>query len=126
MDYDLAVKTYIDLRDENKQIEKEADAKVAANKEKMEKLGIWIQLKAEKDKLDKVPTKHGTVFWTVGANCSVANSDVFFSFVQQEGAWELLEKRASKVGVRDYIAAHKDVPPGVNYSTYSQINVRAK
>lgn len=126
MDYDKAVKHYIELRDENERITKEADAKVALNKATMEKLGIFIQLKAEQDKLEKVPTQYGTVFWTVGDRCNVSNGDAFFEFVKEKQAWELMEKRASKTGVRDYINTNKVVPPGVDYSTYKQINVRKK
>jgi hypothetical protein len=126
MDYEQAVKHYRELRDENKAIEAEAEKRIAANKEKMEKLGTYLLLKAEQDKLETVKTKFGTVFWTVVPRCTVSNSDEFFNFVRKEEAWELLEKRASKVGVRDYIDMHKVVPPGVDYVTVKQINVRSK
>lgn len=126
MDYDQAVKHYIDLRDENELIMKEADTKIADNKAKMEKLGVFIQLKAEQDKLEKVPTQYGTVFWTIGDRCTVSNGEAFFDFVKEKQAWELIEKRASKTGVRDYIKTAKLVPPGVDYTTFKQINVRKK
>lgn len=126
MDYDRAVKLYIELRNDNRAIEAEANAKIAANKEKMEKLGVWLQLKAEKDKLDKVPTAHGTVFWTTTTRCNVSNADAFFDFVRQKQAWELLEKRASKTAVADYVTTHKAIPPGVDFATVKQINVRSK
>lgn len=126
MDYDKAVQAYVGLRTENKRIEDEAAAQVAANKDKMEKLAAWLQLKAEKDGLEKIPTKYGTVFWTEGDRCSVSNGEAYFAFVRQHDAWELLEKRASKVGVRDWIKTHGQVPPGVDYTTLKQINVRSK
>lgn len=126
VDYNVAVQKYIDLRDENKRLADEAEKKIAENKAVMEKLGIWIELKAQQDGLDKVPTKYGTVFWTEGARCNVVNSEAFFDFVKENEAWELMEKRASKTGVRDYIGTNKQVPPGVDYTTFRQINVRAK
>lgn len=126
MDFEKAVKKYIELRDLNAQITADADKAVAENKEKMEKLAAWLQLKAEESKLDKVPTKFGTVFWTVGARCSVSNGEAFFDFVKQQGAFELVEKRASKVAVRDWLETHKQLPPGVDYVTFKQINVRAR
>jgi hypothetical protein len=124
MDYDQAVKLYVELRETNKQLEYETEQRVAENKGKMEKLGAFIQLKAERDKLEKVNTRFGTVFWTVGDRCTIANGEVFFNFVRDEEAWELLEKRASKTGVRDFINTMKKVPPGVDYVTFKQINVR--
>lgn len=126
MDYETAVKKYTELRDKNAQIQADADKAIAENKEKMEKLGTWMQLKAEKDGLESVKTKFGTVFWTVGARCTVANGEAFFDFVQEKKAWELVEKRASKVAVRDWLETHKQLPPGVDYVTYKQINVRAR
>lgn len=126
MDYNNAVKHYIDLRDKNAAIEAEANKQVAENKTKMEQLAVFIELKAQKDGLDKVNTDSGTVFWTTGARCNVIDGQQFFEFVQQEGAWELLEKRAAKNAVGDYIETHKVAPPGVNYVTVKQINVRRK
>lgn len=124
MDYDQAVMHYVELRETNSQLEREVAKQVAANKEKMEKLGAFIQLKAEKDKLEKVNTKYGTVFWTVGARCTLSNGEEFFDFVREKEAWELIEKRASKTGVKDWIDTHKKIPPGVDFTTYKQINVR--
>lgn len=126
MDYDTAVQKYIELRNENTAIEMEAEKKVVANKETMEKLGTWLQLKAEKDGLDSIKTSHGTVFWTNGARCGVTNGEAFFDFVKANEAWELIERRASKKAVGDYIDTHKSIPPGVDYTTVKQINVRKK
>jgi hypothetical protein len=126
VDYESAVKNYIALRAENKRITDEAEAKVAENKATMEKLGVWIQLKAEQDKLDKVNTTFGTVFWTNTARCSVSNADEFFNFCRENEEWHLLEKRASKTGVVDYVELHKRPPPGVDFVTLKTINVRSK
>ena len=43
MDYENAVKHYIELRNENSRIDEVAQKEIAANKAKMEKLGVWIQ-----------------------------------------------------------------------------------
>jgi hypothetical protein len=126
VDYEQAVKHYVELRAKNREIEKEAEAKIAENKEKMEQLGTFIKLKAEKDGLETVKTKSGTVFWTIGARCTTSNADEFMTFCIKNELWELLEKRPSKTGVRDYVNSHKVVPPGVDYVTVSQINVRTK
>jgi hypothetical protein len=126
MDYDKAVSKYIELRDANKRMQDEVDAKIAENKEVMEKLSVWVELQAQNDKLETVVTKHGTVFWTLGDRCNLSNSGEFFNYCLEKQAWELIEKRANKTGVRDWINTHKEVPPGVNYVTFRQINVRAK
>lgn len=125
MTYERAAQLYITLRDANKAIMDEAEALVVQNKEKMQKLGVWMQLKAEGEKLDTVRTNYATVFWTEGATCTLANSEEFFKHVIEHQAWDLLEKRVSKTGVKDYLEQKKELPPGVNYATFKQINVRA-
>jgi hypothetical protein len=36
----------------------------------------------------------------------------------------MLERRVSKTAVDEYVAAHQDLPPGVNYTTAISVNVR--
>ena len=64
------------------------------------------------------------MFWTVGSRCSLSNSEAFFDFVKKNEAWELLERRAAKAAVGDYINTHNKAPPGVDFTTVRQINVR--
>jgi hypothetical protein len=46
------------------------------------------------------------------------------AFVKENEAYDLLEKRVSKVAVRGYIDQTKAVPPGVNYGTRLDVNIR--
>jgi hypothetical protein len=45
-------------------------------------------------------------------------------FIRDNEAFDMLEKRISKVAVRGYIDANKAVPPGVNYGTKLEVNIR--
>lgn len=126
MDYDKAVKSYVGLREQIGEIEREADQRVRGLKDKMAKLDTWLQMQAAKDGLEKVSTRHGTVFWTVVDSCSVSNRTAFMEFIREREAWEMLETRAAKLAVREYIQTHNAIPPGVEYSTRKSINVRSK
>jgi hypothetical protein len=46
------------------------------------------------------------------------------NFIRDNDAYDMLEKRVSKMAVRGYIEANKSVPAGVNYGTKLDINIR--
>lgn len=124
MDYDTAVGTYIRIRDEVDAAEARCKEEVAGLKEQMNALSAWLQLKSEQDGLEKVSTKHGLVYWSTIGQASVADRSAFMDFVRETGAFELLETRCSKTAVQQYLEANDRLPPGVNYRTIRQINVR--
>ena len=50
--------------------------------------------------------------------------DAVLGFIRENEAFDMLEKRISKIAVRGYIEANKAVPPGVNYGTKLEVNIR--
>ena len=112
------------LRHQKESIENEAKAQVKDIKENMSKLEAWIKEKADADGVTSFKTKHGTAFLTTNDFARVADWDAMLEFIQENEAYDLLEKRVSKVAVRGYIDMNKAVPAGVTYGTRVDINVR--
>ena len=112
------------LRHQKESIENEAKAKVKDIKENMTKLEAWIKEKADADGVTSFKTNHGTAFLTTNDYARVADWDAMLGFIQENEAYDLLEKRVSKVAVRGYIDMNKAVPAGVTYGTRVDINVR--
>ena len=57
----------------------------------------------------------------------MADSAAFFDYVQQYDRFDLMEKRASKTAVREFVEQNNgDTPPGVNFGSVAVMNVRAK
>lgn len=121
---DDVIATYMKLRDQKAAIEGEVKEKVAAIKTKMEKLESWIKEKADAEGVTSFKTKHGTAFLTTTDYANVADWDAVLTFIQENGAYDMLEKRVSKTAVRGYIDQQKAVPPGINYGTKLEVNVR--
>lgn len=121
---DEVVAAYMKLRHKKDAIKAEMDAKLDDIKTKMQKLEAWIKERADEDGVTSYKTKHGTAFLTTTDYAQVADWDVVFQFIQDKEAWDMLEKRVSKVAVRGYIQHYKQVPPGVNYGTRLEVNVR--
>ena len=112
------------LRHQKESIENEAKAQVKDIKENMTKLEAWIKEKADADGVTSFKTKHGTAFLTTNDFARVADWDAMLEFIQENEAYDLLEKRVSKVAVRGYIDMNKAVPAGVTYGTRIDVNVR--
>ena len=121
---DDVIATYMKLRGQKEAIEAQMKEQTAAIKAKMEKLESWIKEQADVQGVTSFKTKHGTAFLTTSDYANVADWDAMLSFVKENEAYDLLEKRVSKVAVRGYIDQTKAVPPGVNYGTRLDVNIR--
>jgi hypothetical protein len=121
---DDVVATYMRLRSQKEAIEAEVKDKVSTIKSKMEKLEAWIKEQADAQGVTSFKTKHGTAFLTTTDYANVADWDAVLDFIRGNEAYDMLEKRISKIAVRGYIEANKAVPPGVNYGTKLEVNIR--
>jgi hypothetical protein len=121
---DNVIRAYMELRVKKETIEAETKERLAVVKEKMEKLEAWLKQKADTDGVTSFKTDHGTAFLTTTDFANVENWDAVLKFIQEEGAFDMLEKRVSKAAVRAYIESTKEVPPGVKYGTKLDINIR--
>lgn len=121
---DQVIAAYMTLRAKKDAIEGETKQKVSEIKAKMEKLEAWIKTQADAQGVTSFKTKHGTAFLTTTDYANVADWDAVLEFIQTKGAFEMLEKRVSKTAVRNYVENDKFVPPGVNYGTKLEVNIR--
>jgi hypothetical protein len=121
---DDVISTYMKLRGQKDALEAEVKEKVSVIKSKMEKLESWIKEQADAQGVTSFKTRHGTAFLTTSDYANVADWDAMIAFVKENEAYDLLEKRVSKVAVRGYIDQTKAVPPGVNYGTRLDVNIR--
>jgi len=121
---DDVVATYMKLRSQKESIEAEVKDRVSTIKAKMEKLEAWIKEQADAQGVTSFKTKHGTAFLTTTDYANVADWDAVLDFIRTQEAFDMLEKRISKIAVRGYIEANKAVPPGVNYGTKLEVNIR--
>lgn len=121
---DQVIAAYMTLRSKKDAIEGEVKTKVADIKAKMEKLESWIKTQADAQGVTSFKTKHGTAFLTTTDYANVGDWDAVLEFIKTNDAFEMLEKRVSKTAVRNYVENDKFVPPGVNYGTKLEVNVR--
>lgn len=116
----------IQLRDEMKEIEREAEARVAALKAQYAKGEAFLlaQLNAMGEGASmKLST--GTVFTTQKLLANVADKGAFANFIRETGEVELLQMRVSTTVLKDYMEQHdQQLPPGLNTTIERTINIR--
>lgn len=118
------IRTYMKLREQKAAIEAEVKEKVSGIKTKLDKLEAFLKTQMDAQGLTSFKSEYGTAFLTTTDYANVADWDVVLDFIKDTGAYDMLEKRISKIAVRGYIDANKAVPPGVTYGTKLEVNIR--
>ena len=118
------IRTYMKLRDQKAAIEGEVKERIADLKGKMEKLEAFLKTQMDAQGLTSFKSDYGTAFLTTTDYANVADWDAVLTYIRDNEAFDMLEKRVSKIAVRGYIEANKAVPPGITYGTKLEVNIR--
>ena len=118
------IRTYMKLRDQKAAIEAEVKDRVSDIKAKMEKLEAFLKTQMDAQGLTSFKSDYGTAFLTTTDYANVADWDAVLNFIRDNEAFDMLEKRVSKIAVRGYIESNKAVPPGITYGTKLEVNIR--
>jgi hypothetical protein len=118
------IATYLTLRNQKEALVQAVKAKTVEIDAKMTKIEAWIKQQADAQGVTSFKSEHGTAFLTTVDYANVADWDATLRFIRESEAFDMLEKRVSKTAVRAYIDQTKSVPPGVNYGTKLEVNIR--
>lgn len=123
-DVDTIVSQYIQLRDALKAKEQRFKEEIAPALAYKEQLEAKLLQRLNEIGGDSVKTGSGTVYRTSRKSASIADGDLFRSFVIGEGAYDLVDWRANATAVADFISSHETPPPGVNFNVAYTVGVR--
>jgi hypothetical protein len=118
------IRTYAKLRDQKAAVEAEVKDRVDQIKGKMTKLEAYLKEQMDAQGLTSFKSEYGTAFLTTTDFANVANWDEVLQFIKDNEAYDMLEKRVSKLAVREYMDQNKRVPPGITYGTKLDVNIR--
>jgi len=118
------IRTYMKLRDQKAVIEGEVKGKLTDLVAKMNKLEAYLKTQMDAQGLTSFKSEYGTAFLTTTDYASVADWDKLLTFVRENEAYDMLTKSVSKTAVRSHIDEKKTIPPGVNYGTKLEVNIR--
>jgi len=118
------IRTYMKLRDQKTAIEAKVKGDLTTLKGKMDKLEAYLKAQMDAQGLTSFKSDFGTAFLTTTDYANVEDWNKTLDFIRDNDAYDMLEKRVSKIAVRGYIEENKAVPPGVTYGTKLEVNIR--
>ena len=128
---DLVIAKYIELRDRRTAIKREYEDKDRELVALMAKCEHWLQQTMNNLGVDNISSKkYGTAYQSYQEFVRVEDWDSFLGFIQRNEAWHLLNRAASKTGVKELMAPNNDggydnpPPPGINFTRVRGVTVR--
>ena len=121
---DQLIEMYIDSRNKIDAIQAVADKAILPHKQRMELIGTLMMSRFNERGSSSTKCDTGTAFVEEKDSASLANPAAFFDFVVETESWDLLEKRAAKLAIRNYVNTKKELPPGVNYTIRKEVVFR--
>lgn len=121
---DKRVEQYVNIRDALKAMDAEHDEKRKPLVELQNLLTGWLQNFMEQAGADNIKTAHGTCYNSVRYTASLADPEAFMKHIIANNQFDLLDRKANVTAVKDYVAEHNTLPPGVNLSSIKTVGVR--
>jgi phage host-nuclease inhibitor protein Gam len=108
------IEGYLALRNQKEELARKQKEEIAPLTKKLDKLENYLRAYLQTSGLTSVGDKEiGTAFLETRVEAKVADWSAVLAWIQETNAWEFLERRVSKGVVKDYIEAHREVPPGI-------------
>ena len=121
------VKVYIKIRDKKDTIKRAADEQVSQLNEELSIVEEALREQLKTSGADSIKTPNGTAFVTIKSRYWTDNWEKFYGFVQDQEAFELLEKRIHQGNMKSFIEENPEaVPEGLNVESKMGVTVRRK
>jgi hypothetical protein len=122
---DKLVTAYVAMRDDLSAQEKTFKEFKAGRKADMLKIADALQKIMDADGIESLKTTAGTAFRATKDFVGVDNWAEVLAFVKETDTFELFNKAVNKAVVKEYMGDHEGMtPPGVNYGTKIEIQIR--
>lgn len=125
MDIEKITSAFIRLRDARSQLKQAYEQQDKKLVEAQEKMSAQLMQFLNQSALESVKTSSGTVYREKVNKPTGADWDAIYSFIKENDAFEMLERRVKKNFVEEYMETHEGTPPpGV--SVYTEYNIRIR
>jgi hypothetical protein len=124
MAVDALIENYVRLRDKKKTIEDRHKEELAPFKQTMEQIEGWLLEALNQAQVDSMKGRHGTAYKTLRTSAVVRDWTATLAFIRDNGLWDLLEARVSKLAAQAIIEETNKPIPGVETSSEVVVNVR--
>lgn len=118
------VEGYIKLRDKKAELKAKHDAEMAPINAMMDKIEVHLLAKMQEQGVESYKTGIGTAYTATRTSVTCADGAGFIAWAIETGNTHMIERRAVKTAVDEFVAQNKDLPPGLNYRSEVCVNVR--
>jgi hypothetical protein len=128
VDMDKLAAVYIKIRDKRATAKKEFEEKDKGLEEQMQVIADEMLEACKRIGADSIKTPHGTIMRSVKSRYWTNDWDSMYTFIEEQGAFGLLEKRLHQTNMKDFLTENPDLyPVGLNVeNSYSVVVRRSK
>ena len=125
VDMDKLAAVYIKIRDKRAVAKKEFDERDKGLEEQMQIVADEMLEACKRLGADSIKTPHGTIIRSVKSRYWTNDWDSMYSFIEEQGAFGLLEKRLHQTNMKDFLSENPDLyPVGLNVENSYTVVVR--
>lgn len=121
---DKVVAAYIKLRDDKKAIQAKHKDELAGINGKMQTMEGWLMRELNNLGVESAKTEEGTAYKSKRTSVKVQDFGAFIEFVKDNDLWHMLDKRASKAAVEEFLEAQGELPPGLSITVDQNVLIR--
>lgn len=114
MKLDEIVGRYVALRDKKEEIAKRQKDELRPYNDALDKIEAALLNYFNQSGSDSCKTPAGTAFTSTRTSDTVADRDIFFGWVFERNAVDMLDSRCNKTAVEQYLESTGELPPGIN------------
>jgi hypothetical protein len=122
---DLLTGVYIKIRDARTTLKAEFTTQDSVLQEQMDLLEANMLDACKNLNASSIKTPHGTIIRSVKSRYWTNDWDSMYTFIKEQGAFGLLEKRLHQTNMKDFLAENPDLlPMGLNVENQYTVVVR--
>jgi hypothetical protein len=118
------ISAYLQIRDKKRLLEERHKQELKPFNEGLAQLENALAKAMDETGLTNLPGQGGTAYRATRSSVTVADWDSFITWVREAEAWHVLEHRANKTAIDEILNDNNDLPPGLNVTRTSVVNVR--
>lgn len=124
MKIDELAERYAKIRDKVAELEAAHKEKLAPFKEALDKIEQHMLSTFNEQGTENAKTAFGTFYKQKATSATVASKEDFRTYVLANDRWDLVDMRAQKTAVNEFVETSQEPPPGINWSTTFKVNFR--
>jgi hypothetical protein len=124
MRVDDVINAYRQLREKKEEIVARHKEELGPVNDQMLKCLAWIQQQLQAQGLTNFKGESGIAFLQTDTSVTVKDREAFFTWVKENDLFQMLDARASKSVVIDYIEQFKAIPPGLGVNSEQTCHIR--